>query len=396
MRRITPRLVGVVLVTVALVCCAGLVLTLALVPSAGPVGADMLRKVAGDAFVARLESAVYTTRDKIDQEEFALGIKQESAPWEVEPTPKLRPTVTPFPVHEPVAGQTAVPQPTQPPPEFRLESLKPFTKKAGEGIWQPYIFDAAGRTVAYRTFLSPDPVRPYVSMGLVAFDLRAARLEFVLGTQEPVNHNNAPIPARTGKIPDLDAKPGKLLAVFNGGFKTQHGNFGVGVNSNTLVPARDGFMTVGQPKSGSLKMGAWSSTLAGTEWKWWRQNGPPIIQSGQINPLTENNAAGNWGAALDGSVAVWRSAMATNKDSSVLFYAAGDSLLVSTMARALITAGAQDAMQLDINNFWVHFDAIKADGDKLATEPLFDGMKAQDDRRYLNGYTRDYFYVVSK
>ena len=53
-------------------------------------------------------------------------------------------------------------------------------------------------------------------------------------------------------------------------------------------------------------------------------------------------------------------------------------------------------MQLDINNYWVHFDAIQPDGEKLATVPLFDGMKAQDDRRYLNGYSRDYFYVVSR
>ena len=94
--------------------------------------------------------------------------------------------------------------------------------------------------------------------------------------------------------------------------------------------------------------------------------------------------------------AVWRSALALSKDADVMFYAAGDSLLVSSMARALQTAGAHNAMQLDINNYWVHFDAIKPDGDKLATVPLFDSMKNQDDRRYLNSYSRDYFYVVGR
>ena len=393
MVRIRALLFG--LLALGLLGFGGLFIALALFPGIGASGADALRTIAGDDFVARLESVVYTTRDKINQEEFALGIKREEAPWVIEPTPLPRPTVTPFPVQ---AGTPAVERSTATPlmPEFRLNPLKPFTNKPGEGQWQPFISDAAGRTVAFRTFVSPDPKRPYVSVGIVAFDLKASQLHFVLGTDDPVNLTGSPKLQRTGKIPAEDAKPGKLLAVFNGGFKTQHGNFGVGVLTNTLVSPREGFMTIGQPKWGALRMGAWGKDFARAEWRWWRQNGPPIIEARQINPLTENNAASNWGAALDGSVAVWRSALALDKDAEVLFYAAGDSLLVSSMARALLAAGAYNAMQLDINNYWVHFDAIKPDGEKLATVPLFDGMKAQDDRRYLNGYSRDFFYVVGR
>ena len=53
-------------------------------------------------------------------------------------------------------------------------------------------------------------------------------------------------------------------------------------------------------------------------------------------------------------------------------------------------------MQLDVNNYWVHFDAVRgaADGG-LKPEALFAAMGMQDDNRYLKGFTRDFFYVTA-
>ena len=82
--------------------------------------------------------------------------------------------------------------------------------------------------------------------------------------------------------------------------------------------------------------------------------------------------ARNWGASISGTVAVWRSALGLSQDGRILYYAAGDNLVVSALARGLQAAGAYHAMQLDVNNYWVYFGAVKADGARLTNETLFD------------------------
>jgi len=52
-------------------------------------------------------------------------------------------------------------------------------------VWEPFIQDTQGRTVAYRTFVQPDADRPYALTGIVAFDLDHIRLHFVLGFADP-------------------------------------------------------------------------------------------------------------------------------------------------------------------------------------------------------------------
>ncbi len=371
-------------------------------PAVGAQVADVLRQVAGDEAVADLEALVYGTKDRVDQQRYALGLKPDEAPWAIaeatpidtQPTPVVIPA-TAAPATAAPAGAaiaTTVPRATPIPP-FQPAVLPAFTKKAGEGQWQPLIKDTADRVLAWRTFLAPDPQRPYVSIGIVAVDLRNTRLGFVLGTQEPVSTQAI---TRSGRIPAADFTAERLLATFNGGFKTQHGQYGVGFNQRTLVPPREGFATVALRRDGSLRIGAWDKAFAQDErdYQWWRQNGPPIINNGAINPLTENTNASNWGAALDGNVAVWRSALGISKDGNTLYYAAGDAVVMTAMARALTTAGAHAAMQLDINNSWVHFGSIRWMAGKPEPEPLFDSWRNQEPRRYLGAYSRDYFYLA--
>jgi hypothetical protein len=50
-----------------------------------------------------------------------------------------------------------------------------------------------------------------------------------------------------------------------------------------------------------------------------------------------------------------------------------------------------NAIQLDINNFWVHFDAVDS---TLHATPLVDGMN-NSVGRYLAQYPRDFFYVTA-
>lgn len=380
---------------------AGLVVINAL-PQVGAQGADVLRKIVGDRAVAQLETFVYTTEDKFEQALFRLGLKKVEVPWTATvpiveaaaPTPEVsapaavaRPAATPNPEH-------AEPKPEPTPRVFRPPVITPFTKQADEGKWAPYIEDAKGRVIAYRAIVYPDPQRPYVAVGVVAIDLVNARLGYVPGTEEPVS--TAAI-TRTGKIPSADFAAGKLFAVFNGGFKTQHGRYGAFSSGKEFVPAREGMMTLAIDRDSGLRIGQWGDAgLVTSDTIAWRQNGPPVVRDGQINPLTNDNTASNWGANIDGAVAVWRSGLGLTKDRQILFYAAGNDLVASTLAKALKAAGANDAMQLDINNFWVQFCAVRVEGAKLKPEPLFDHMKSQQPDRYLNGYSRDFFYVSAR
>lgn len=379
-------------------------------PAAVANSIDTVRNIVGDSAVAHVEGAVYDAKDWANQSLYAVGLNKPQAPWQsaaagstggaaggifTDQLPgalhagtiavDLRDTVTASETLATVHTQLTTGKP---------QDLPAFGKTIGEGKWQLYIQNSTGVPVAFRTFLSPDPQRPYMNIGIVAFDLTQTRLGFVLGTDEP--KSTVPM-SRTGAIPAEDRLAGKLLAVFNGGWKARHGHYGVGVHQTTVLPPVNGVATIALQDDGSVRMGVWGTdVLTDGHTIAWRQNNAPLIHDGQINPRTSNMSIADWGSALNGNVAVWRSALGISRDGKTLYYAAGDGVLVSAMATALKTAGAVQAMQLDVNDYWVHFDAVRAVGGTLKPEALFDAMAKQDNERYLKPFTRDFFYVCEK
>lgn len=98
---------------------------------------------------------------------------------------------------------------------------------------------------------------------------------------------------------------------------------------------------------------------------------------------------------MGGSITTFRSALGISEDGLTLYYAAGPDLTLPALTRALKAAGAYQAIQLDINEWWVHFDAIQSLTNRLHAVPLFDSMKGQSDQRYLTGFLRDVFYITA-
>jgi len=276
-----------------------------------------------------------------------------------------------------------------------LPNLPPLCTISGEGQWTPYLLDADGKVVAYRTILQPDPSRPYALVALVAFNLDATRLHFVLGYDEP--HSPVYV-SRPARILSGDMQPGRILAAFNGGFKAQHGHFGVMLDGVTLIPARDGFGTVGIYSDGKIVIGAWGKDIQPSpQLVAYRQNGLLIVQEGKIDPLTSVTDPQVWGYTTYGSTATGRSAMGMSQDGKVLYYAAGFDLTLPALAQALQDAGAWQAIQLDINNYYVHFEAIQFNTkNRPQSVPLLDQMKGPGDQRYLTIDSRDFFYVTVK
>lgn len=420
------------LIAAALICLPSCILVVALIgaaivfPTVGAQGVDTLRQIFGDAAVAQLETTVYTFQDAVQQWEYQHGIDQPTgvsmAPIQLASVPEMTvPTATDTPLLEaptidpnagtaspsPAAQSTvtptvgiASPTPTlipvsptaTPEPPWSLQPLISPAPKNGAGQWTPFLFDPYGKPIAYRTFLQPDPIRPYAIAAIVAFDARATRLHFVLGKVEPVS---SVVITRTGRIPPNDLKAGVLLAAFNGGFKARQGNFGAMVNGVTVLPPRPGFGTVGMYSDGTVRIGEWGTEIGPLDsLTAWRQNGPLIIHNGQINPHTADFSPLDWGYTIDKAVAVWRSGLGLSEDGRTLYYVAGTSMTLPALAQAMSSAGAYAAMQLDINNTMVHFDTFQPKGATLEPQALFNTMKYQDDNRYITSDDRDFFYVT--
>jgi hypothetical protein len=357
-------------------------------PNLGARTVDLARAVFGDQIVAQVENLVLTSQDQLKQIKYHVTRAQPVAPWQ-----SGNPGVSSLQNDPSQAG--SIPASPQAHQAWVLASVPPLGTITGEGQWTPYLWDTAGNVVAYRTFLQPDPKRPYALVAVVAFNIDATRLHFVLGYDEPKSKITITRPAR---IPASDMQPGRILAAFNGGFKAQHGHFGVMLNDVTLIPPRDGFGTVGIYDDGKIVLGAWGKDVnASPHLIAYRQNGPLIVQDGTVNPRTAVTDPQDWGYTTYGDTATGRSSLGISSDGKVLYYAVGFNLTLPALARAVQRVGAYQAIQLDINNYYTHFEAIQFDGkNKPKAVPLLDQMKGPGDHRYLTIDSRDFFYVTLK
>ncbi len=370
-------------------------------PNLGAGAVDLARGLVGDRLVSQIENFVLSSEDTLKQIQYSLMKTTPAAPWRNTSLPTTTQAIIPLsnqapsptPASNTNSNSTSSPFPTRsfwPPANVPALGTTP-----GEGLWTAYLRNAGGNIVAYRTFLQPDPQRPYATVAVVAFNLQVTRLHFVLGYEEPAS---TVFISRPACIPASDLQPGKILAAFNGGFKAEQGHFGVMLEGVTLIPPRDGFGTVAIYDDGKVLVGAWGTDITSSpHLVVWRQNGPLIIQNGQINPHTAVTDPQVWGYTTDGTIATGRSALGISLDGSILYYAVGFNLTLPALTRAVQDAGSFQAIQLDINNFYTHFEAITVgSNNQLVAVPLLDRMKGPGDHRYLTINKRDFFYVTTK
>jgi hypothetical protein len=356
-------------------------------PSFVANGADFLRTIIGDQAVAKLETVLFQIQDFIQQTKYKTGLLAPANPWQ-----NIASNTNPIPENSNNATTTKNKQPNK--GVWQPQPLKHLGNIEGEGNWLPYITDSSGKTVAYRTFLSPDPKRPYITVAVVAFDLNQTRLHYVLGFNEP----HEPGYSRgTGIMPETDKTAGVLLAMFNGGFKAAQGHFGAMANGVLALPPRDGLGTLAIYQDGHIKIGAWGNDIQPSpDMQSWRQNGPLVVQNGQINPRVYINSADDWGYTVNGDTPTWRSAVGISQDDQTLFYFAGPGLIMDRLAKNITDTGAAEAIQLDINNYWVLFTAVHYDKGEMKLDPLLPNMGVYNTDRYLHHSGRDFFYVTSK
>jgi hypothetical protein len=342
-------------------------------PSFGATAIDKLRGIFGDRVVAVFEDAVLRTEDKARQITYQATGNSRGVGW--------------------VADMPVLPEVLPGNSGWMPQMVTSLANRKNEGQWLPFL-SVKSQVAAYRTFVAPDPSRPYAFAAIIAFDLKSTRLHFLLGTEEPKSDVSL---ARPGRIPLDERKAGSLLAAFNGGFKAEHGYFGVMVDGKTVIPPVDGLGAVGLYTDGSVRIGLLEKDIPLTsQLIAWRQNGLLVIQGGQINPLTNSADPKDWGYVVSSGTATYRSALGISKDERTLYFIVGPDLTLPALAKALQATGIYQAIQLDINNYWAHFDSFKQTGSTLEPVALLDFMKGVDDQRFLGAYIRDYFYVTAQ
>lgn len=368
---------------------AGCLVTLATVvilpaasPALGADIADLLRAAVGVQPVAELESISSRLRDAIDRYRFAGAQAQPQIAWSA--------TAAPQPL-QPRAR--SLPSPTSPSaPSAPTTPVQNVVNAPPQLAWQTYGPVEQGVPTMARTLLLVDPQRSYAGVALVRMDLSLLQLHMMPGTLEPAHPSgiDQAVPS-LGMVPLGDQA--RLAAAFNGGFKSIHGHYGMMVNGFTLLPPIDGMATVALYNDGSVQMGAWNrDLLPSPDMVAFRQNCPPLIDQGQLNPALGTDSSRAWGFTHNTDV-TWRTALGLTQDRRFLIYAVGNGTDVRFLAQALQQAGAYWAMQLDINQYYAHFNTYSEVDGLLVSQPLLAEM-TNNTKLYVTPGFRDFFYVM--
>ncbi len=257
--------------------------------------------------------------------------------------------------------------------------------------------DATTPPAFLRTFVRPDPDRPYASVLLVAMDSRQLDLDMEAGVEDPKPLTGSHGP---GRLPRDPRTYQRVVAAFNGAFKTEHGNYGMMVHKRVLLPPQPSAASVVVLDDGRVGLGTWPATtnigglrgVADTSIASFRQNLDALVDGDEVNPTKR----AMWGFTLPGNGAQTERTGLCVTQAGHLVYAWGDDASATSIARAMHMAGCIYGMHLDMNPHHTGFtftsiDDIKAH--KYKVELLSSLMEISPDR-YIEYAPKDFFYMT--
>jgi hypothetical protein len=270
--------------------------------------------------------------------------------------------------------------------EFRPPRIKPLIHPGlpGEGVWRPAAA-AAQPPVLLTTFRS-DPEYPQFVAGVAWIDSSRTHLSYVPGLAEPPSISDrgpAEVPLGLRK---------RVVATFNGGFPLETSNAGLVYRGQTVAPMVNGIATLVEYRDGRVDIVRWESGASAGPHVWFaKQNLPPIIYEGRLNPNLRDGP--EWGATVNNAVRVWRSGLGIDNHGN-LIYAAANYQTVGSLAEILLRAGAVRGLELDINEDWTSFISYRHPGAAEPSNLLPEMFRPAS--RYLTPDERDFFAVYSK
>jgi Phosphodiester glycosidase len=404
-RRIRVQIISICLLAVLF---SLLVLLPAFSPSVGSQMADLIRSVVGPGPVAVLETVSFRIRDQFNQVQSSIdgGKMQISVAQQGQaPLSLKKSTRTAIPQPEGLSPAAPMSNTAIAAPAVTINDLASVTPTPSTDVvtadpqigWQAYGPTLSGQPLMAQSVLTLDPQRPYTGIVVVRIDISKLQLHMVPGYLEPTNSATV-----QNAIPNMGLMPkedlSRLVAGFNGGFKAVNGHYGMMVNGVTLLPAFPGIATVAIFKDGHVQLGTWGQDMfPNPDIVSLRQNCPPILQNGVINPRVYFDDRAVWGDTVGNQEITWRSGLGMSQDGRFLIYAVGNGTTIPILAQALQNAGAENAMQLDINQHYIHFVTYAPDhsNTSLFAVQLLDQMEVSP-KVFLVPNSRDFFYLTTR
>lgn len=349
---------------------------------------DTVRAEVGPAPIAWLENQVFGARDAVRQLSYRL-LSSSSPEAQLKESAQVAP---------PVLDTSKLGSETWPPAAIPSLWKEP---REGEGQWvpirHPFLRKLEGTEPGsqvppyfYQTFIRPDPKRPYSEVLLIAMDMRQLELRMQAGFEDPQPTAGPP---GDGRLPTDPAIYKRVVATFNGAFKTTHGEYGMMVDRRVLLPPVPGGATVVVDDEGSTGLGSWPRTTdIPKNLVAFRQNLDPLIEDGIPNPTGRYI----WGWQLQGqSVMTHRTALCVTPTGH-LYYAFGEEVDGPTLGRALKQAGCAYGIHLDMNPGhcgFVFTEVQDLQRGQFTLKLADTAMKVPPDR-YARWSAKDFFYVM--
>jgi hypothetical protein len=261
----------------------------------------------------------------------------------------------------------------------------------GEGQWR-VLEKVHGEPAVFGTFLRDATYTSYVN-GIVSMDQRLVSFQLHPGGEDPGGTD-------WGKDAQSWIPPGLrtgLLATFNGGFKLDSAGGGFYLNGHTSGNLAAGAASVVYDKNGTVKIGTWDQTVSmSPSVVGVRQNLKQIVVNGHVPASVSQNVESSWGATLGGGYYVWRSGVGITRDGRII-YVYGPALNVQDLAQLLQRAGAVQAMQLDINPYWMSYEYYQVGRHPSDPAPVnLLPTQQQSAYRYYSPYSRDFTAVYAR
>lgn len=294
---------------------------------------------------------------------------------------------------------------TFPPADF----APPFERSAmvGDGVWVR-MGDAAANeraaqspAVIYKTTVHPHAISKFIKVTIAAIDLKNTLVRWVPGTQDPVpaallsSESARSSGFAAGLVPKQDQA--NLLLVHNGGFKPQHGGWGMKTFGIELVPPREQGCTIVMTGDDVL-MGSWPDVQEKAQKApAFRQTPPCLIDRGDLHEQLVKGNLRPWGGMAKDVVTRRRTALGLDKSGRILFFAMGEEADPHLLAQAMMHAGAHYGAQLDINWNWTRFLLFGGSEDELVITSTLVPEMVHRKRGYVQlTQDRDFFYITRR
>jgi hypothetical protein len=269
---------------------------------------------------------------------------------------------------------------------YRPPNVVPLIHPAlpGEGVWKKAAANAGPRPPVLLTTFRSDPEYPQFVAGVAWIDSARTELTYVPGLAEP-----PPPLAHRGSAEVPHSMRKRVVATFNGGFPLETSNAGLIYRGKVVEAMVNGIATVVEYRDGRVDIVKWESGAGAPKNVWSaKQNLPPIIDDGKLNPNLSDGPA--WGETVNNAVRVWRSGIGIDRYGNLL-YAAANYQTVESLAKVLQRAGAVRALELDINEDWTSFISYRHPGALQPSNLLPEMLRPPE--RYLTPDERDFFAV---